>query len=500
MITVGVDHARKAWSRCHSRIPTGIDSFAMRGIVAVLFLSLVGCAVADGEEDAPVGVTMSDLKGSRLSNGVPFQNPSGQSATVSDAGFIDLTNEFFQDLGSNGRRCVTCHLPSSGWTITPADMQATFDSSQGGVIPDSFGLGAVFRTNDGSNAPTADVSTLEARRAAYSMLLTKGLIRVGLPVPADAEFELVAVDDPYNYASAAELSLFRRPLPASSSRALSTVMWDGRETFAGQSIHFDLSDQANSATTGHAEGAPLTDAQRESIVLFETQLHNAQVWDSSAKWLDASGGDGGPDALAAQEFYIGINDLFGDSQTGAPFTPIVFDLYDAWATGSGSGVEAARRAVARGQALFNTKPINIAGVSGINDEAVFGTPANVVGTCTTCHDSPNIGHHSVVAPLDIGLVEPGRRTPDLPLYTFRNKATGELRSVTDPGRAMISGKWKHIGRFKGPILRGLAARAPYFHNGSAADLGQVVDFYNTRFGIGFSAAERADLVAFLRSL
>jgi cytochrome c peroxidase len=88
----------------------------------------------------------------------------------------------------------------------------------------------------------------------------------------------------------------------------------------------------------------------------------------------------------------------------------------------------------------------------------------------------------------------------MPLYTLRNKATGELRQVTDPGRAMIDGKWSHIGRFKGPMLRDLAARPPYFHNGSAADLDAAVDFYNTRFNIGFSAQEKSDMVAFLRSL
>ena len=48
------------------------------------------------------------------------------------------------------------------------------------------------------------------------------------------------------------------------------------------------------------------------------------------------------------------------------------------------------------------------------------------------------------------------------------------------------------------MLRGLAARPPYFHNGSAADLGEVVDFYDTRFAIGFTDREKADLVAFLR--
>lgn len=45
----------------------------------------------------------------------------------------------------------------------------------------------------------------------------------------------------------------------------------------------------------------------------------------------------------------------------------------------------------------------------------------------------------------------------------------------------------------------LAARAPYFHNGSAKDLSEVVDFYNQRFGVGLSTGEKADLVAFLRS-
>ena len=54
--------------------------------------------------------------------------------------------------------------------------------------------------------------------------------------------------------------------------------------------------------------------------------------------------------------------------------------------------------------------------------------------------------------------------------------------------------------FKGPILRGLAARAPYFHNGLAATLADVVDFYNGRFKIGLSAQERSDLIAFLKAL
>jgi cytochrome c peroxidase len=124
----------------------------------------------------------------------------------------------------------------------------------------------------------------------------------------------------------------------------------------------------------------------------------------------------------------------------------------------------------------------------------------VQATCTLCHDTPNVGNHSVTAPLDIGVTDGSRRTPDMPLYTLRNKLTGELRQTTDPARALISGKWLDIGKTKGPILRGLAARAPYFHNGSAATLADVLDFYDSRFNIGFTAQEKSDLIAFLKAL
>jgi cytochrome c peroxidase len=76
---------------------------------------------------------------------------------------------------------------------------------------------------------------------------------------------------------------------------------------------------------------------------------------------------------------------------------------------------------------------------------------------------------------------------------------GQLFEVTDPGRALITGKCADIGEVKGPLLRGLAARAPYFHNGSAATLADVVEFYNQRFDISFTNQQTADLVVFLSS-
>ena len=71
----------------------------------------------------------------------------------------------------------------------------------------------------------------------------------------------------------------------------------------------------------------------------------------------------------------------------------------------------------------------------------------------------------------------------LPVFTIwctSGPLAVEIFKVTDPGRALITGKRADIGKPKGPILRGLAARAPYFHNGSAATLRDVVEFYERR--------------------
>jgi hypothetical protein len=175
---------------------------------------------------------------------------------------IDLENPFFQDIGANGRTCFSCHRPAQAWTITPEEIRQRFD--------ETAGRDPVFRNNDGSNCEGADVSTLPRRRRAYSLLLTKGLIRVGLAVPANAEFEIVEIDDPYDCGAAlTQASMYRRPLPTTNLGFLSTVMWDGRETVKGQAIRSDLLTQASDATTGHAQGIAPSPAQLEQIVDFE---------------------------------------------------------------------------------------------------------------------------------------------------------------------------------------------------------------------------------------
>ncbi len=432
---------------------------------------------------ASAGPRIADLK--------DYPNATGSARSFSPNGALDTRNPFFQSLGSNGRSCITCHAPDQGWTVTPAGIQQRFDAT-GGLDP-------IFRPNDGAVSPHADISTVDARRQAFAMLLSKGLIRVGIGIPTNAEFELAAVDDPYNFASSAELSLFRRPLPSSNLRFLSTVMWDGRESGPGATLQENLIRQALDATQGHAQLAGvLTQQQLDDIVAFEMGLTTAQVTDANCGKLDTEGGNGGPLRLFQQDFFIGINDPLGQNPTGAAFNPVSMTLFDAWDNLQGNNAQSHERAaVARGQRLFNTKVINVTGVAGLND--VLNQPV-IQANCTLCHDTPNVGNHSVGAPLNIGLTDASRRTPDMPLYTLRNKSTGETVQTTDPGRALISGKWSDIGKMKGPILRGLAARAPYFHNGSAATLSDVLDFYDTRFNIGFTAQEKSDLIAFLRSL
>ena len=457
-------------------------AFPLQGRAAMgLVCALAAAACSAGTERAEgVSEAVTSTNNLRV-----FDVPTGQTATYSPNGPFDFSNAFFVSLGTNGRVCATCHDPTANWTVTPSSLQARFDAT-GGTDP-------IFRPNDGSNSPTADVSSVAARRTAYSMLLGRGLIRVGIGVPANAEFDLVGVDDPYGYASAQELSLFRRPLPTTNLKFLTAVMWDGRETLAGMTITQDLEDQANGATLGHAQGLQnLTATEQQAIVNFELPLFSAQLVDVAAGDLTANMGGGGPAYLSTQSFWVGINDPLGGNPTHLPFNSAAMTVYSKWSAGT-----PAQQAVARGEALFNTKPIAITGVRGVND-ALGVTTLN--GTCTTCHDAPNVGDHSVKLPLDLGLTDASRRTPDMPLYTLRNKATGATIQTTDPGKALISGKWADVARFKGPILRGLAARPPYFHNGFAASLGDAVNFYDQRFGIGFTAQEKADLAAFLATL
>jgi hypothetical protein len=321
----------------------------------------------------------------------------------------------------------------------------------------------------------------------------------------NAEFQIIEISDPYNCpeTTTSNPAFYRRPLPSTNLKFLSAVMWDGRETvfgaIPGKSLNLSqsLANQAQDAVTGHAQGAVPTADQLAKIAAFESSISTAQAFDVHAGNLTADRANGGPVALSRQGTYIGINDALGGDPTGEAFDPNAFTIYESWKNSNSPH----RQSVARGEALFNNFPIPITGVAGLND--ALKQPV-IMGTCTTCHDTPNAGSHSLSVPLGIGTTaypaQPALDIAGLPVYTVQCIATGQTVQVTDIGRAMISGKCEDIGKVKGPVLRGLAARAPYFHNGGARTLDDAVEFYNQRFNLALTRQQKADLVAFLRTL
>jgi cytochrome c peroxidase len=422
-------------------------------------------------------------------------------------------NPFFQSLGTNGRACVTCHEPRSAWSVSAASIEQRFEAS-GGNDP-------IFRPVDGATCDSDKISTMDEKRTAYALLLSRGLVRIFLPPPTTQlrsnppvppDFEIVGVHDPYGCTDLSglqpQVSVYRRPLPSANLRFLTecpsanpscsilSIMWDGREA--------SLSSQATDATLGHAQAAnPPNPEQLASIVAFESGLYAAQEFDDAAGPLDAQGAQGGAGALSSQDFFIGTNDSLSPG-----FNDVVFTLYDAWQNLAGSyGRAAARGSIARGQTLFNTRQFTITSVNGLNlaSSDPLG-PNPMTGTCTTCHDSPNVGNHSRTLALNIGVADASPPVLDnsgLPLFDVHctgGPFNGQIFHVTDLGRAMISGRCADVGKVKGPILRGLAAREPYFHNGSAATLEDVVEFYDQRFSIGLTQQEKSDLAAFLKTL
>lgn len=430
---------------------------------------------------------------------------------------------FFASLGANGRTCNTCHLEGSAWTFTPADARALARNAP------------LFAPVDGADCPPTSATQLPD--SSLSTEVTGyGLIRVQLGIPATADFTLVSATNPEGCAvapgsagSGGQLFLFRRPLPSTNLVFDSAIMWDGRETLQRPAtsqgggdtaaLLFDLNDQANSATLGHAQGMSIagTPAQAD-IVAFETGLFTAQsLMQFQHVALDGDGAHGGAQYLAgtvAPAFFVGKNDPL---QPG--FTNAAFDLFAAWEPTSPTygSLKKSEQAIGRGEAIFNGTTFTIHDVPGLN--SVPGDPLynpadplagrDVVGGCAVCHNSPDVGNHSTALAINIGVTLARPLNADgsastvldvaqLPVYTLTNGAT--QIAVTDPGKALVSGHFLDAGKTKGPILRGLSARAPYFHNGSAKDLATVVAFYDGRFAIGLTADQQADLVAFLQAL
>jgi cytochrome c peroxidase len=427
-------------------------SHRARATVAVVALLGLACALASDPAFRLVGAAGPEPQDTTPNNH-PVRNPGGKAATFSTRGSVNLTGEYFRPQGTNGRSCATCHVPEEAWSITPGTLQHLFDES-GGTHP-------VFNELDANNPDVIDgSSTMEQRLAAYSMLISRGVFRRGSTPRANSEWELIAAEDPHGYANLGRLVHWRRAMPTINfSLGSATVNWDGGNS-VGADQHAGLVNQATRNVTGGQQGSPAPLEIIADIVGFEESLSTAQLIVPGVGRLDSDGARGGPEALSAMSKVAGR-----------------FNLFDAWA-GHGNP----RRAqIARGQELFN------------------GTNSNG-RSCSACHNSANNGTNMGDLLFDIRTASEEARTPDLPLYTFRHRTTGEIRRLSDAGRGQVTGLWSDLGRFKTPTLRALAARPPYFHNGIAQTIDAVVRHYELHLGFVFTDQERADLVAFLNAL
>jgi cytochrome c peroxidase len=427
-----------------------------------LLTAVAAVALVFGSGWMPGHARRAEADPAQNPNNLPVPNPGGHGATFSIEGFVDLVGEYFQAQGSNGRSCASCHTPEEAWSINPGTLQRLFDET-GGTHP-------VFNPLDANNPLTGNFSTVEGRRAAYSMLLSRGVFRRGGALRSPREWNLIAVDDPHGFATLTRLVQWRRAMPTINfPLGSATVNWDG-----GNSIGTDqlggLENQARRNVTGGQQGPPLPnfplpldppfDAIIADIVGFEASLFSAQLIVPGVGYLNSDGALGGPEPMASMTKVAGR-----------------FDLYDAWANSDNP----LRRQIFRGQELFNN-------------------PNPGGRRCGACHSSANNGTNVNNTLFDVATASEAARTPDLPLYTFQNATTGEIKKLSDAGRGNVTGLWNDLGRFKTPTIRGLAARAPYFHNGIAATIEDVVRHYETHLGFIFTNEERADLVAFLNAL
>jgi cytochrome c peroxidase len=385
-----------------------------------------------------------------------FDNPDGQVGVVNKKGAVRTDGHpFFESLGSNGRACITCHQPANAMGVSAASLRERWEQTRG--------KDPVFAAIDGSNCPDLP----QADPKSHSLLLERGLFRIELawpPAGVTPDFRIEVVRDPTgcNQRNGA-ISVYRRPRIAANlsyvvaGRQGFHFMADGREP--------SLESQAASAIRIHEQAAaPPSREQLALIVDFESQVYTAQFADVRGGLLGEKGGPAmlGPDNLAAGK----LNSL----EYGAPFDSF-------WRKPQATGVQSEFRAsVARGSDVFFDRKLNESYTCASCHSTVAGQIAAIV-TNTNEHDA----------------------LPDLPLFRV-TCGSGRVIYTQDPGRALITGKCSDVGLIVRQQLRGLAARAPYFSNGRAKTLRDVVEIYERMLRIGFSEQEKQDLVNFLRVL
>jgi cytochrome c peroxidase len=490
-----------------------------RLLVGLSVVTAMGAMAAAADH---VGLLPSFLTGD-------FPNADGQVRTTVDVATpVDVTTHPFWQAGPNGRSCATCHSPADAMSISATTIRAKFNASV-----TSGTLDPLFASIDGADCPNKTPGV----EASHSMLLNHGAIRVARPWPPidrngnaiDPEFTIEVVSDPtgcnldatYGVAGTRkEVSVYRRPRMAANlefllagdnsgwsvkkglpldggidgPRLSGNLMADGR--------HPTLQDQAQDAFKAHMAGTTLSSTELAAIVEFESKVYTAQALTSDGASLPAVAGF--MNAASAPRSVLGV----APGGPGAIFPD--FENFDALiAAATTQPQRDFLTSAKRGYAIYKNKTFLIKDVANLNSIGI-GNP--VRNSCNTCHNHQNIGNDLAPGYMDLGVSNRPQAQAlaahgDYPLFklTCRDNARphpylGRVIFTTDPGTALVSGKCDDIGSLNFQQLRGLAARAPYFTNGSAPDLRAVINYYDRRFNIGYTEQEIVDLVNFMKVL
>jgi hypothetical protein len=491
--------------------------------IAAGFL-LVGLGLAEDYDDAK-GDWWAPGADRSFPELADYADPSGTLRVVLEGGPQATADEaFFQPLGPNGRACVTCHQPADAMSLSVATIRQRWSGTDG--------KDPLFAAIDGSNCPDLP----QGERASHSLLLDHGLFRIELPWPPrehnghrlEPDFDLEVVRDPWGCNSGPTygpsgkrqaVSVYRRPRPVANLKYLTAVgfPYDPKQ---GMPLPLDpetglpmsgnimadnrvgtLRAQMQDAATTHLELLDaLSDAQKRQIEDFIVRIYAAQASSSEGGALN-DGALGGPEVLR-------------DSKAGqlGSIGRAVWSEFEGWenmdaATRASLTEEqiAWRESVARGARVFREKMFLISDSAGINSPIGFGNP--VLNSCVFCHNMTQMGNDVAPGQVDLGTTTKpfAQPAPHLPLFriTCKDKPHphyGETIYTYDPGYALVTGRCADVGKITLQSMRGLAARAPYFSNGSAADLRGVVDYYEQRYNIGYTEQEKQDLVNLMEAL
>ena len=469
---------------------------------------------------------------------VAYPNPEGQLGVLNASGPIETAGHpFFEPLGPNGRACVSCHQPADAMSLSLRSIQERWNETKG--------ADPIFAPIDGADCPNLP----RGEASSHRLLLNRGLFRISLPWPPkdpagnliEPEFDIEVVRDPSGCNTSAEyglnsdeprISVYRRPrVVANMGYVTQTRFGVGpfvgktgepamRHPATGKPLNMNmmadarlvsLDTQMADAASNHMELVErLTDEQVDRIQAFQNQIFVAQAdLGPGGSLIEADG----PPGLGPYNLRDGDMGVLGNNTTRW-----VIPMGDAWQEPKPEEtpeMRAMRESILRGQKVFHFRTFWIKDSMHLNTVGL-GNPTK--RTCATCHGMHMTGMDAANGWMDIGTTNLpwAKETPLNPWETedelmplFKVTCSraapphpymGRVIYTQDPGRALISGRCNDVGTIVMQQFRGLAARAPYFSNGSAKTVRELIDFYDRRYNIQFSEQEKTDLGNFLKAL